>query len=296
MPNLELVRKDDVSSFRKIAIGTWRTVGDPSVYGSLEIRMEKALAYMEEFRRRTGKRLTVSHMMAKAVALALREMPDANAVLRWNRIYLRKIIGVFFQVAMTDQGDAKADLSGATLYGVDQLSLVQICEDFEAKVNKVRKRKDEALEKTRQTFLSIPYFLLNKFLDWLSFFSFELNLDLRWAGIPSDPFGSVMITNVGSLGLDTAYVPLVPYSHVPILLALGAIKDAPVIDDGKVAVGKVMRVHATFDHRIIDGFHASVMSRSLRRTMENPFEHFDKLDELKPAPALAQAETPAGAG
>ena len=70
----------------------------------------------------------------------------------------------------------------------------------------------------------------------------ELNLDLRWAGIPSDPFGSVMITNVGSLGLDTAYVPLVPYSHVPILLALGAVKDSAVVEDGKVVAGKVMRV------------------------------------------------------
>src|SRR5438128_10791246 len=111
MPNLELVRKDDVSSFRKIAIGTWRTVGDPSVYGTLQLRMEKALAYMEEFRRRTGKRLTISHLMAKAVAMTLKEMPEANAVLRWNRIYLRKVIGVFFEVAMTDEGVEKADLS-----------------------------------------------------------------------------------------------------------------------------------------------------------------------------------------
>ena len=42
MPNLELVRKDDVSSFRKIAIGTWRTAYDPSVYGTVELRMDKA--------------------------------------------------------------------------------------------------------------------------------------------------------------------------------------------------------------------------------------------------------------
>ena len=38
MPNLELVRKDDVSSFRKIAIGPWRTAYDPSVYGTMELR------------------------------------------------------------------------------------------------------------------------------------------------------------------------------------------------------------------------------------------------------------------
>src|SRR5207244_3924073 len=180
------------------------------------LRMEKALAYMEEFRRRTGKRLTISHLMAKAVAMTLKEMPEANAVLRWNRIYLRKVIGVFFQVAMTDEGVEKADLSGATLYDVEQKSLVQICDEFQAKVDKVRARKDESLEKTRKSFLAMPYLLLNRILDIMSFFSFELNLDLRWAGIPSDPFGSVMITNVGSLGLDIAYVPLVPYAKVPL--------------------------------------------------------------------------------
>ena len=283
MPNLELIEKTDVSSFRKIAIGTWRTGGDPTVYGAIELRMERALAYIDEFRRRTGKRLTISHLMAKAVALTLREMPDANAILRRNRIYLRKVIGVFFQVAMTDGGDGKADLSGATLYGVDQLSLLEICDQFEAKVEKVRTRKDEVLEKTRGMFLKLPYRLLGPILNLISWLSFELNLDLRWAGIPSDPFGSVMITNVGSLGLDTAYVPLVPYSHVPILLALGAVKEQPVVDDGKLAVGKVMKVHATFDHRLIDGFHASVMSKCLRRFVENPEDHFDKLADLAPA-------------
>jgi pyruvate dehydrogenase E2 component (dihydrolipoamide acetyltransferase) len=75
-------------------------------------------------------------------------------------------------------------------------------------------------------------------------------------------------------------VPLVPYSRVPILLAVGAVKDAPVVEDGKLGVGKIMKVHATFDHRFIDGFHASVMSRVLRKWLENPYEHFDKLEEI----------------
>src|SRR5579859_5497604 len=103
MPNLDLVPKKDVSSFRKIAIGTWRTVGDPSVYGTMELRMDEAMRYLAEFRDKTGKKLTVSHMMAKAVAHVLELHPDANAILRWNRVYLRKTIGVFFQVVMTDE-------------------------------------------------------------------------------------------------------------------------------------------------------------------------------------------------
>jgi len=277
MSNLDLVRKDDVSSFRKIAIGTWRTAYDPSVYGTLDLKMDEAMRYIAEFRERTGRRLTVSHLMAKTMAAVFQECPDANAILRFNRVYLRKTVGIFFQVAMTDEGMSKADLSGATLYEVEKKSLVQLCDEFDAKVAKVRARKDEALEKTRATFLGIPYFALNFALKAISFFLFTLNLDLRWAGVAKDPFGSAMITNIGSLGLDQAYAPLVPYSRVPILVATGAVRERPVVEDVQVVVRKMMSVNATFDHRIIDGFHASVMSRVMREWIEHPYEHFDSL-------------------
>lgn len=285
MPNLDLVPQSDVSSFRKIAIGTWRTAYDPSVYGTLELAMDEAMRYLEEFRRKTGRRLTVSHLMAKAAAMVLKECPEANAVLRFNRVYLRRRIGVFFQVVMADEGQSKVDLSGATLYDVEQKSLVEICDEFEQKVAKVRARKDEALEKTRSTFLSIPYLLLNLVLRLISFLSFTLNLDLRRLGIPQDPFGSIMVTNVGSLGLDVAYVPLIPYSRVPILLAVGAVKEAARVVDGRVEPRKVMSVNATFDHRLIDGFHAAAMSKVLRAWMEHPYEHFDRLGGEGPSAA-----------
>src|SRR5712691_2256309 len=249
MPNLELVAKTDVSSFRKIAIGTWHEGGDPSVYGTMEVNMDEAMRYLADFRARFGRKLTISHMMAKVAAMALKEVPDANAVLRFNRIYLRKRIGIFFQVVMTDEGAGKTDLSGATVYDVERKSLLEI----------------------------------------ISFFSYTLNLDLRWAGIPSDPFGSIMITNVGSLGLDTAYVPLVPYARVPILLALGNVRDAPVVSDGKLVVGKTMKVNATFDHRFIDGFHASVLSRVVRDWFEHPYQRFDTLDQMPAAVSKSAA-------
>ena len=275
MPNLDLVLKKDLSNFRKIAIGTWQNAYDPSVYGTLRLRMDEASRYIAEFREKTGRRLTVSHMLAKAAAMALKKCPDANAVLRWNRIYLRKRIGVFFQVAMTDEGEDKIDLSGATLFDVEDLSLLEILDQFEEKVRIVRERKDPALEKTRNAFQIIPFSLLNAFLKTLSFFTLRLNLDLRWAGIPQDPFGSIMVTNVGSLGLDVAYVPLVPYSGVPLLLAAGAVQSSPIVgEDGELTVGKVMNLCCTFDHRIIDGMHAATLGKVLRKWMEEPYEMF----------------------
>lgn len=270
MPNLALTPKENLSSFRRIAIGTWRTTYDPTVYGTLALRGDRVMAYLDDFRKRTGKRVTLSHLMAKAVAMTLAEMPDANAILRWNRIYLRKDIGVFFQVAMEDEKTGEIDLSGATIFDAHTKTLLEIVEEFEKKVGAVRKREDKNLEGSRNLFKSIPFFLLNSMLDLIGWLSFTLNLDLRWAGIPKDPFGSVMITNIGSLGLEEAYVPLVPYSRVPLLIALGQVKDEPVVEDGQIVPAKIVRAFATFDHRVLDGMHAAKMSKTLKRIFADP--------------------------
>lgn len=274
MPNVELQLKRDLSPFRKIAIGTWRQAVEPTVYGTLEIVMDRAMDYVAEYRRETGRRLTVTHLLARAAAEALRRQPDANAVLRFNKIYLRKRISIFMQVAMTDQGDGKVDLSGVTVHDAADKSLAEMIDEVEAKVAAVRQRKDPALEKSRGMFRFVPHLLLNRFLGLLEFLTVALNLDLRWMGVPNDPFGSLMITNIGSLGLDMGYAPLVPFSGVPILLATGLVKEQPVVEDGKVVVRKVMKVNATIDHRFIDGVHAAGMSKTLREWLENPYEHF----------------------
>lgn len=293
MANLRLVPKDNLSSFRRIALGTWRTVGDPTVYGSLSLKMDDAMAYLEEFRRRTGKRLTLTHMMAKAVSHVMHEVPDANAILRLGRIYLRQDVGVFFQVMMKDPDTGELDLSGATVFDAHNKGLEQIVDEFEAHVQKVRARKDKALESTRSTFKRIPYSLLRFALNAIGFLSYTLNLDMRWAGIPKDPFGSAMVTNIGSLGLEEAYVPLVPYSRVPLLVAMGEVKQEPVVMDGKVGIGRIMRLYATFDHRVLDGAHAAKMTKILRRFFEEPVASFGALPEAAaPAPAQDTAVAP----
>lgn len=277
MPNVELEPKKDLSSYRRIALGTWETPRDPSIYGTMELRMDRAMEYVARFREVTGKRLTVSHLVAKAVGAALVRMPDANAILRYHRIYLRKRVGVFFQVAMEDEGQDKIDLSGAVLHDVDKKSLAELVDELEQKVQSVRRRTDPALERTRSALRSVPAALMGPALRALSFLNYTMNLDLSAFGVPRDAFGSVMITNVGSLGLDQAFAPISFYANVPILLALGAVREQPVAEEGKVVVGKVMKVCATLDHRLIDGAHAAVMSRVLRDHMERPFELFDEI-------------------
>lgn len=277
MPNLELEPIRRLSTFRRLALGTWRTTHDPSVYGSVTLRMDPALAYIDAFRAATGKRLTINHLMARAVAAAFQRVPDANAILRRGRIYRRKRIGVFFQVARTDPETGQFDLSGATIHDPERKSLAAICDELDARFADVRADRDRALAGVRRLFDRLPLRLIPAVLDLTAFASYALNLDLGWAGVPRDAFGSVMITNIGSLGLEEAYVPLVPYSRVPILLALGAIRETPVARGGRVTVERTMKLCATFDHRVIDGAHAAAMAGTLRTWIEDPIAHFDPI-------------------
>jgi pyruvate dehydrogenase E2 component (dihydrolipoamide acetyltransferase) len=126
---------------------------------------------------------------------------------------------------------------------------------------------------------------MNFVVKLVAFLGYTLNLDLSWLGIQKDPFGSIMVTNIGALGLEAAYVPLVPYSRVPLLLAMGAVKEIPLVEDGKIIIGKVMDINVTFDHRIFEGSHAAIMANRLKAWMENPVKHFGPV----PAPGTAPA-------
>ena len=275
MPNLALRPKTRVSSFRKMALGTWRDAKDPSVYGAIEVQMDETLRYVDAFRRATGKRLTVTHLMALAMAKVLVAMPDANSIIRFHRIYLRDTIDVFFQVAMKDEVTGQLDLSGLVVRDADKKSVVEVVDEFEGLAAKVRAGKDAEKEETRRTFLRMPGFLVGWVLDLISLLTYGLNLDLRALGIPRDPFGSVLVTNIGSLGLEEAYVPLVPYSRVPLLVAMGACRKVPVVrDDDRVEVVTSMRLSATFDHRVLDGAHAAKMVSTLQATFADPWTSF----------------------
>ena len=53
-------------------------------------------------------------------------------------------------------------------------------------------------------------------------------------------------------------------------MAVGAAREAPVVREGKLAVGQQLRLCVTFDHRLIDGVQAARMSRTLQAILADP--------------------------
>jgi pyruvate dehydrogenase E2 component (dihydrolipoamide acetyltransferase) len=238
--------------------------------------VDQALDYIDSFRSKTGRRLTLSHMMARAVSQVLVDVPQANSVLRLGSLSQRESVAVSFQVTKTDPKTGKDDLSGTTLRDAHKKSLLEIIDEFEKETRAARDGSGDK-ERSRELFRNIPGVLVGPMLRTVGFVHNQLNLDLTRFGIPNDPFGSVMVTNIGSLGLEEAYPPLIPYSGVPMIIAMGAVVDAPVVEEGEIVPGKLMRVCASFDHRIIDGSHAARMVRHIRGWLESPADYFEEI-------------------
>jgi pyruvate dehydrogenase E2 component (dihydrolipoamide acetyltransferase) len=69
---------------------------------------------------------------------------------------------------------------------------------------------------------------------------------------PADMVGGTFtITNVGVLGVDTGTPIINPGQSA--ILALGSVKDAPWVVNGKLKVRKVCQLALSFDHRVVDG-------------------------------------------
>lgn len=262
------------TTWRKVAVASWNPSGDPTIYGYLDVRAEPMQRRIAALRER-GIHATPTHVVAKVCAEMLARHPDVNVTLRGHRVWQRSSIDVFLQVAVPGAGDVgSTELSGVKITDADKLSLEQLVEVVRERVNKARTGKDQDLNRSRSGMASIPRRLLGPVLRSVRYLTVDLNLDLSRFGIVRDPLGSVAITNVGSLGIDTAFAPLFPIGGPPIQLTVGAVTVRPVVEDGEVVARPVLRIAGAFDHRILDGYHLAVLSRELRGLIE------DELDDL----------------
>lgn len=265
--NVQYSGKAKLSAFRKVALGTWNTVGDPSVYAELDLVVESALEYINKVNEKTGKKVTFTHFIGKACAETIRRHPALNCILRWGTLYRRTDVDIFFQVASDAKGE---DLSGTTVRQIDHKDICEIAEDMQKKVKRIRETGDIDYKDMKKTMKMIPAWFSKCLLNLSSFIMYSLNIWAKPLGVPRDPFGTIMITSIGSIGLDRAFVPLVPYARIPCLVAVGAIREAPVAENGQVVVRKVVSLCVTFDHRVIDGMHASHMAKTLKKIFAEP--------------------------
>jgi pyruvate/2-oxoglutarate dehydrogenase complex dihydrolipoamide acyltransferase (E2) component len=255
-------RVPNPTSWRRLALGTWKPPDNPTVYGTIEIDMTSALELIERLRASHGVKVTITHLVAKALAIGIADNPDGNGLIIGKRVYARDSVDIFLQVASEDG----RDLSGVKIRGADRLAMHEIARQIEERAARVRAREDQEVEQSKASLARIPDRLLGPAMKLVSFLHYNLGFDLTRMGVAYDQFGSAMVTSIGSIdaGLGMALAPLVPFSHVPIVVLVNNLQRRPIAIDDRVEIRPMMTLGCTFDHRFIDGIIGARIARSLR--------------------------------
>ncbi len=251
------------SAFQKLAIAMWSAPSDPSIYGSMELDATPLLGWLAAH----SERPTVTHAVARAVALAIERHPEVNVRVRFGaRLERRLGVDVFVSVA-TDDG---RDLSGTKIEAAHQKTVGELAGELRERSRRIRTGDDPALQKSRGAFARLPWWLVRPAVRLTDLLTNELALDLPGQGLPADPFGSAVVTSVGMFGIETAFAPFVPLGRCPMLILVPEVRPRPWVVEDHLEVRPVLRLCATFDHRMIDGFRAGVFARTLRGLLEDP--------------------------
>lgn len=257
-------------------MGSWRPTGDSSVFVELDLPLHHILANLADqsdggsFKNGNFPVNAVfSKMIAKAIS-ANDLTRQINSVVRAGAIYERKNVDLFFHAVTTPD-----DLSGFKLLNPHESDLSKLAHEIENRVLAVRSGQDKTFHQVKALFRLCPGWLSKLVLDLTGFFSYTLNLNLSALGIPKDAFGSVMVTNVGSLGIDGGFTIIAPYSRIPCVIAICSVRKKPLVEtdaagQDNVVVRPVARLGMTFDHRIVDGIHIAAFVKEMKRLSKEP--------------------------
>ena len=249
---------------------------DPYVSITMDVNLEPGLAFLEAFEREHGERVGVQHLMTAAVARAVHELPAVNVKIVGRSFYQLERVDVAVPVRLAGRGSERDQTGMVVLHGVERMSLADIA-------RQTRERSQAEREGSLSSFGSA----FGRRLAERVPSAVEAAVEVA-AGVIAHPLGyrmlgpwgtlSTAVTNVGSVfELPTgarfrsvAFTIPTRLSHVASGFALAPAAEAPVAEDGRVVVRKVLPIMMVVDHRAIDGYMMAKLGERLARALLDP--------------------------
>lgn len=253
--------------WRQMAAAIFEKPNDGKVSGIRDFNMDNVALAMEQWNA-DGHRVTYTHVFMSMMGRAMAEYaPELNAHCQWGKTIARDDIVV--STAVTVNGK---DLTTVKIHHADQKSIFELSKETNNFVAERRSGKDEKGMSSRNTLAKVPWPFRKWVFKSIRWTTYELGLEIPGTGLSKDMFGSVLISNLGSLGVEYGIPALMPASNLSFVFAIGKVQEKAVVRDGQVVPGLMLPVAATFDHRVVDGYHISKLVKGLDYYTENPHE------------------------
>ena len=201
------------------------TVPDFTV--TVEARVDEAVRLRQQLKDSVpgAEKVTMTDMLMRACALALRKFPEVNTSWVDGKFQRKRSINIGLAVPPSEG----LGLLVPVVHDVDRKDLIQISIESRQVIERARSGRPGEHDLSGGTF---------------------------------------SISNLGMYGVDEFTAIINPPEAA--ILAVGAIKDAAVVENGSLVAGKLMRMTLTVDHRVFYGATAAQFMAEVKRLIENP--------------------------
>ncbi len=247
-----------------------RDRNDASNYFEGEVDITETDRWLREQRRGGYKGLGMLHMFIAAYIRVVSHMPALNRFVSGQRVYARNEILVNMMVKYSVEPDSPETCAKVVFEPTD--TIYDVYNKMNAAVEEIRSGDTSGTENAAGVLMKIPRLVL-KFAVWLiRLFDYFDWLPSSLLGV--SPFhGSMIITDLGSLGIPPIYHHLYNFGNLPVFLAFGAKRmETGVNAEGQVVHRKFVDYKIVCDERICDGSYYASAFKYLRYYLKNPDE------------------------
>lgn len=239
---------------------------DNEAYMKLAIDISDTENYIKEYNKaHPDSRIAIFDVVIAAALKLVRLRPQMNRFIANQTLYQRNNITAAFTVKKEFRDDGDETL--ARIVAEDDDTLESISRKVREQIALCKTQNDESTE-AMNVIMKIPgkhiVGAIARFLDkhgWMP-----------QSVIATDPYQcSVVLTNLGSLGLDIGYHHLMNWGTNSIFVIVGTKKNRPHFDaNGNVTMKRELDLAFTIDERISDGFYYARSMKLMKMLVENP--------------------------
>ncbi len=253
------------TDWRKIASTIYKKPVDSKIFGQSDIDVTLLEKFIVE-KRKKGLKITLTHVFLKIISKCLQDdVPEFNTFLRRGKVKSRETIDVMVSVLQ-----ASGAMGSVLVKNANELSLEEIESELNKKVIEARLGKETHNKQSKNILTKLPWPFRPMFFKFYKLFTIKLGFSMPFIGLSANNFGSFILTNIGSIGLDTGYPALMPSSNVAFVFVMGGIQKKPVVVNDEIVIRRMMTVSVVIDHRLADASHGGKLLRIIKKYLRNP--------------------------
>lgn len=254
------------TEWRRITATIYRKPTDSKIFGSAEFDVTELEEYFTR-KRVDGIKLTFTHFFAYAIARGIEEkVPQFNTFVRRGRIISRQSIDAGVSVLDASQ----SEMNAVVVRDIAQHSLASFTQKLNEKIAESKNGKKGVNKGAKNVLAKIPWPFRNWIFRLVRFATIELGMFSSSASGITNRFGTFILSNIGSVGLDLGFPALLPASNVSAVFTLGSVETLPRYVKGELQPRRILKLAVTLDHRVVDGLHGGLLLRYLKQVIRHP--------------------------